>query len=65
MEYEDRFSDTDYDDEFVFEDDTVTGCDEDEYLDDNTDDGYALASAGYGTDEDYVSDNDYFDDYDF
>jgi len=26
-------------------------------------DGEALASAGWGTDEDYVCDNDYFDDY--
>ena len=30
---------------------------------DDSDDGYALASAGMGTDEDYVCDNDYFDDY--
>jgi hypothetical protein len=47
MEYEDRFSDLEYDDEYEFEDDTVTGCGEDEYLDD------------------YIADNDYFDDYDF
>jgi hypothetical protein len=32
----------------------------DQYLDDNTDDGAALASAGFGTDEDYG----YFGDYD-
>jgi hypothetical protein len=30
---------------------------------DDGDDGYALASAGFGMDEDYVMDNDYFDDY--
>ena len=30
---------------------------------DDSDDGYALASAGFGMDEDYVMDNDYFDDY--
>ena len=35
-----------------------------EFIDcDDSDDGYALASAGFGCDEDYVCDNDYFDDY--
>lgn len=52
MEYEDRFSDLEYDDEYEFDDGegkdyTVTGCGEDEYLDD------------------YIAGNDYFDDYDF
>jgi len=30
---------------------------------DDTDDAYALASAGFGVDEDYITDNDYFDNF--
>ena len=47
--------------------DTEISCEEfyehDDIDCDDGDDGYALASAGFGTDEDYVCDNDYFDDF--
>lgn len=42
--------------------DEIDGEAEYDYCDDG-DDGYALASAGFGSDEDYVHDNDYFDDF--
>jgi hypothetical protein len=33
----------------------------DDYVDDETDDSYALASMGWGTDEDYRHEHDYVD----